>query len=125
MLFKILKGKTIVRIDGCEVGSEKITFYEKSGRRFVLHHNQSCCETVTLNEIIGDYADLIGSPILLAEEASNVGAPSPRDSDCSYTWTFYKLSTIKGGVTLRWLGESNGYYSEDVDFKEIDEVERN
>ena len=69
----------------------------------------------------GNLSDLENSPILVAEEVSSVGAKEPVKSyDDSYTWTFYKFSTIKGSVTVRWLGTSNGYYSESVDFCKLD-----
>ena len=68
---------------------------------------------------MGAAADLIGSPVTEAESVeSRGGEPAPAYPD-SWTWTFYKLGTAKGFVTLRWLGESNGYYSERVDFTEV------
>ncbi len=81
-----------------------------------MFHTQNCCESVEVSEVIGDVKDLIGSPILLAEERTNKECP---EEFVSQTWTFYELRTIKGSVTIRWLGESNGYYSEDVEFEEI------
>ena len=66
----------------------------------------------------------VGSPILLAKEVSNEGAPPPEGWDekynDSYTWTFYRFGTLKGYVDIKWLGESNGYYSESVSFAEIE-----
>ena len=80
--------------------------------------NQDCCESVDIDDVCGDLGDLVGSPILQAEEVDGGQLPAREDGyEVSYTWTFYKFATIKGSVTVRWYGESNGYYSEEVDFK--------
>ncbi len=115
-------GRIIVEIDG-KVGEEGLQFNFLDGSRIVFTHEQDCCESVTINDITGDLEDLIGSPLLRAEERIN----EPKDGEIpdsfdatrldSYTWTFYEFATIKGSVTVRWLGESNGYYSERVDWK--------
>ena len=121
--FEDLLGTTIARVDGAEIGSERVTFSLTDGRRFTLFHYPDCCETVDLNEIIGDIDDLIGVPLARAEEVEGennepLEGKKPEYAE-SYTWTFYKLATIKGEVVLRWLGESNGYYSESVCFEEV------
>ena len=112
----ILKGKTLSSIDG-EVGSDEIVFVTTDGERYRMFHDQDCCENVSLDDIVGDLQDLVGSEILLAEEV-NGEIPSTFDEFEyeSCTWTFYKFATIKGYVDLRWFGTSNGYYSEGVSF---------
>lgn len=116
-MFSELKGVTLIRIDG-SVGDEEMKFVTNDGQNFLMYHDQDCCENVYVEEIVGDLSDLIGSEILFAEETSNSDRPPPKYSE-SWTWTFYKLSTIKGSVTIRWLGESNGYYSESVSFVKL------
>lgn len=130
---KDLIGKTMARVEN--VNDEEIVFTTDDGRRYKLYHSQDCCESVSVESIVGDLGDLVGSPILLAEEVSysaeedlpveeRVRMQMERASktdyyyDDSQTWTFYKFATIKGYVDIRWLGTSNGYYSESVDFAE-------
>ena len=116
--FENLKGKTLIAIDG-KIGDDEMIFTVDNGEKYKLYHSQDWCETVDIVDIAGDLNDLIYSPILLAEEIISEEDNILKDydyNDESHTWTFYKLSTIKGSVTIRWLGESNGYYSESVDF---------
>ena len=109
------KGKTFTEIQGMEVGSKEILFKTRS-HTFKMYHEQDCCENVRLEDVCGDVKDLIGTPIVNAyEESSQSTGPNPSYDYGSTTWTFYRLATIKGTVTLRWLGRSNGYYSESVD----------
>ncbi len=93
-----------------QLGDDKLIF-TGGGHDYIFWHCQDCCEDVHIEEIVGDLSDLVGSPILQAEEVTEFG-DSPGG-----TWTFYKFATIKGSVTVRWFGQSNGYYSESVDFK--------
>ena len=98
---------TSVRAD-----NETVTF-ENDQVRYVLYHDYDCCESVTVEEIIGDLEDLENLPLLISREDTNAEDPGTCTSE-SYTWTFYNFATYKGYVTIRFLGESNGYYSEDV-----------
>lgn len=90
---------------------ESVTF-ENDKVRYVLYHDQDCCESVVVEEIVGDLTDLEGWPILVASEESNADGPELNEE--SYTWTFYNFATFKGYVSIRFLGVSNGYYSESV-----------
>ena len=94
-------------------GDEQLVFTTDDERRFVFYYERDCCASCHIEDVCGDLSDLEGSPIVEAEEVSNYEHEAPPNAD-SYTWTFYRFSTVKGTVTVRWLGESNGYYSESV-----------
>jgi len=106
-------GKTFVQVSG-SVDSDEMLFETAQGERFMFAHSQDCCESVRINDITGDLQDLVGSPLLMAEEVRGATEPDEEHYE-SYTYTFYKFATRKGYVDVRWLGESNGYYSEGVD----------
>jgi len=109
-----LLGKVITNIE-ISPYSDEIIFTCDDGTQYKLYHDQDCCETVSIEDVDGDLNYLLNSPILQAEESSSFDNPKNED-DSSYTWTFYKLATTNGYVTIRWYGTSNGYYSESVDF---------
>lgn len=108
--FSILKGKIFADI---KVSSEEIIFIVDDKEKYLLNHSQDCCECVIVEDVCGDIIELLNSPILLAEESTS--DKDGKGGEESFTWTFYKLATIKGAVTIRWYGRSSGYYSETVD----------
>lgn len=113
--YRNMLGRTFCRVENDE--NERLLFVAADGSWCCFFHSQDCCESVTIDDICGDLEDLVGSPLLVAEEVSGT-APVMEDSPESCTWTFYKFATAKGSVTVRWYGYSNGYYSERVDYVE-------
>ncbi|MBG9901835.1 DUF7448 domain-containing protein [Bacillus altitudinis] len=114
-----LLGKTLVEVS--QSGEDALFFSTECGKEYRMYHYQNCCEDVHINDICGDLSDLIGHPLLMSEEVSSEEDPPEEDHHGSYTWTFYKFATIKGDVTIRWFGSSNGHYSESVDFELLEE----
>lgn len=111
----LMLGKTFATVESYSLNHftdkdvhDILVFTTADGEQFIFSHEQQCCEAVWIEDIAGDLIDLQGVPLLQAEEVTEF----PYSGN---TWTFYKFATIKGSVTIRWLGESNGYYSEDVD----------
>jgi hypothetical protein len=117
MSIEQLKGKILTEITGLAKDSDETFFTTDDGKKYKMYHSQSCCESVYIEDVVGDIQDLMGLPILEAEESTN--NDNPKEGSDSHTWTFYKLGTIKGHVTIRWYGSSNGWYSERVDFEEV------
>lgn len=120
-------GQTMASVErGTDGASDTLTFTTVNGVQFVFHYEPDCCARCDIESIVGDLADLVGVPLLMAEEATSrddpPDAPAREYPAESQTWTFYKFATIKGYVDVRWYGESNGYYSESVSLHCLERV---
>lgn len=107
-----LKNETIVKITGCKVGSEEIEIFTESGRHFKMHHEQDCCESVS---VFGVHGDPEPHDCKVTETIEKIEAYPDRESATKTTFI------IRGEwclLVIEWLGVSNGYYSESVSFKE-------
>ena len=113
MILDELMGKTLVEAKNT---GDAIEFEDTEGNRYSLHHDQFGREHVYVEDVVGNLEDLVGSPIFLAEEETNSDEPKKNEDDDyvpdSFTWTFYKFATVRGYVTIRFYGTSNGYYGE-------------
>ncbi len=119
--FEDLLGKVLVGIEN--INNCQLIYTLDSGERYFSYNYDEEFSDIQIEDIDGDLNDLLNSPILIAEEVhskENLKDCNDGDMDrCSSTWTFYKLATIKGYVTIRWYGTSNGYYAETVSFGKL------
>lgn len=109
-----LVGEVLTYIDIDET-SDQIMLTTKSGRSVMIYHQQDCCESVRIESTEGDWGNLIGKVIVSASDNAE------RSETMFGTETKTELRFVVDGSTVisRWIGESNGYYSESVDFKEL------
>ena len=113
-MFELVKSKTIAEVVGLKKQEESVTLKLDDKSELEFYHEYSCCENVWLEDFELSGKDIVGAKILdvlLVSEKQEV------TDNGSMTWTFYKIQTDKGELFMRWCGESNGYYSEDVDIK--------
>lgn len=123
-------GKVINKVE-LDDDEQVLTFTCDNGEEIAMLHFQDCCEDVFLEDVEGDFDDIIGTEVVTAYETSHQGCDGKMDGDHdedsfvaalkgldfsgeSCTWTFYHIATNRGSVVLRWYGSSNGYYSESV-----------
>jgi|688.fasta_scaffold731777_1 hypothetical protein len=109
-----LIGKTVESLN-ITVGEERATIVVDGGIVAEWFYLQDCCATCTISQVDGDPESLIGGVIHAAYITRSTG-------DTSYgteTWTFIHVRATTGDVCFRFHGESNGYYSEDINCRII------
>lgn len=92
---------------------------ERDDWRF--YHEQRCCESVRIVSIRDDNDSDELNRIVDArmyvwsdETPDSLSHLPAQPTRASHTWTVLHLSTERGDIEIVWLGESNGYYSEDI-----------
>lgn len=105
-------GMTPASVKGAK-GDDTMVFTMMDGRVVTFYHEQDCCESVDIEDVVGDLTDLVGLPLTQA------AVETKKDENHSWgegEWTYYTFATNRGTVTVRWYGESNGYYSTAVSY---------
>lgn len=103
-------GQTIIEIDFDGV--------KTTNSNYRFHHYQDCCESITSFKI-GEFSNVIGEKVILAEEDSKDMPGYTGGYDSSHSWSNFYIETAKGRLELYFLGESNGYYGEEVVFEKL------
>lgn len=121
-LVKKLEGRKVKRVSGLSKGSERVTIHLDQDETIIFEHFQDCCENVRLYD--SEYQGKLSGDLLEIRETTNKKDGAELGDDSS-TWTYYNVYFSDGNLNMRWLGESNGYYSERVDVSFGPEETRN
>jgi hypothetical protein len=114
--FSALVGEVLDLVD-IDREENQILLTTRSGRKFLVYHEQDCCETVAIHWQDGSFDKLIGKPIV---EARGIAVDTSEEAiDSSQTTTTLVFRVDDQTVISRWIGDSNGYYSESVDIAEL------
>jgi hypothetical protein len=114
--FSALVGEVLDAVD-IDREENQILLTTRSGRKFLVYHEQDCCETVAISGQDGSFDNLIGKPLI---EARDFGVDTSEEAiDDSQTTTTLVFRVDDQTVISRWIGDSNGYYSESVDIAEL------
>ena len=118
-------GETVDFVDVDETKNQ-IVITTQSGRQFRIYHDQDCCEQVEIVESQdgdGQLVTLIGKKIEGVEVELEEDVDPPPFEDCD-SWTRTKISfrTNSETVISRWIGTSNGYYSESITINELNKL---
>jgi hypothetical protein len=114
--FDVLVGEVLDAVD-IDREENQILLTTRSGRKFLVYHEQDCCEKVQIVGQDGSFDKLIGKPIV---EARDIAVDTTEEGiDDSQTTTTLVFRVDDQTVISRWVGDSNGYYSESVDIAEL------
>jgi hypothetical protein len=113
--FDVLVGEVLDAVD-IDREKDQILLTTRSGRQFLIYHEQKCCETVEISGQDGSFDKLIGKPIV---EARDNAVDTSEEAADSQTTTTLVFRVDDHTVISRWVGDSNGYYSESVDIAEL------
>lgn len=111
-----LTGEILTAID-VDCDQNQILLTTRSGKQYLINHMQDCCERVEIVGQDGDFYSLIGKPILLANHEENKSGDRENGTTTTETRLIFRVDDAT--VVSRWIGTSNGYYSESVDIHEI------
>ncbi len=112
-------GEVLTHIDTNE-SNDEILLTTRSGKTIKIFHQQDCCENVRIEGTDGNWHDIVGKVIIEASK-SEFDECEPKPSEWAESWTRTELKFRSDAATVisRWIGESNGYYSEGVDIADV------